>query len=185
MSVKGKVLTQELVFNKTKSDNLHSIKNLNLWGNELEDLQLIERMPNLEVISLSVNKISSLKDFAKCSKLQVLLKPRRNSIYARTASPISGRSDTLSNSPPSKCYGFTIIHVPQSKITEKSSYTTSPISSSSTTTSSPQKKNRRRRRLSSISWWKAWKTKATPPPLSKNHRRRRRRRNQGRIHRCQ
>ena len=47
MSVKGKVLTQELVFNKTKSDSLHSIKNLNLWGNELEDLQLIERMPNL------------------------------------------------------------------------------------------------------------------------------------------
>jgi hypothetical protein len=33
MSGKGKVLTQELVFNKTKSDNLHSIKNLNLWGN--------------------------------------------------------------------------------------------------------------------------------------------------------
>lgn len=47
MSGKGKVLTQELVFNKTKSDNLQSIKNLNLWGNELEDLQLIERMPNL------------------------------------------------------------------------------------------------------------------------------------------
>lgn len=41
MSGKGKVLTLELVFNKTKSDNLHSIKNLNLWGNELEDLQLI------------------------------------------------------------------------------------------------------------------------------------------------
>lgn len=32
---KGKVLTLELVFNKTKCDNLHSIKNLNLWGNEL------------------------------------------------------------------------------------------------------------------------------------------------------
>jgi hypothetical protein len=47
MSGKGKVLTLELVFNKTKSDNLQSIKNLNLWGNELEDLQLIEKMPNL------------------------------------------------------------------------------------------------------------------------------------------
>lgn len=35
MSGKGKVLTLELVFNKTKSDNLGSIKNLNLWGNEL------------------------------------------------------------------------------------------------------------------------------------------------------
>lgn len=38
---RGKVLTQELVFNKTKSDNLQNIKNLNLWGNELEDLSLI------------------------------------------------------------------------------------------------------------------------------------------------
>ena len=34
MSVaKGKPLTLELVFNKTKSDNLNNIKNLNLWGN--------------------------------------------------------------------------------------------------------------------------------------------------------
>jgi len=68
---KGKPLTLELVFNKTKSDNLNNIKNLNLWGNELEDLSLIDRMPNLEVISLSVNKINSLKDFASCSKLHV------------------------------------------------------------------------------------------------------------------
>lgn len=70
---KGKALTLELVFNKTKSDNLNNIKNLNLWGNDLEDLQLIEKMPNLEVISLSVNKINSLKDFAKCNKLHVPL----------------------------------------------------------------------------------------------------------------
>ena len=34
MSVKGKVLTQELVFNKTKSDNLHSIKDI------VEEIQL-------------------------------------------------------------------------------------------------------------------------------------------------
>jgi hypothetical protein len=70
--IKGKVLTRELVFNKTRSDNIQAIKNLNLWGNELEDLKLIEKMPNLEVISLSVNCISSLKDFATCQKLQVI-----------------------------------------------------------------------------------------------------------------
>lgn len=93
MSGKGKVLTQELVFNKTKSDNLHSIKNLNLWGNELEDLQLIERMPNLEVISLSVNKISSLKDFARCNKLQVPPQTLRNCTCARIASLTYEKSD--------------------------------------------------------------------------------------------
>jgi len=67
----GKPLTADLVFTKTKSDSLHNIKNLNLWGNDLEDLSLIEKMPNLEVISLSVNKISTLRDFSTCNKLQV------------------------------------------------------------------------------------------------------------------
>ena len=37
----GKPLTMDLVFTKTKSDNLSNIKNLNLWGNELEDLKLV------------------------------------------------------------------------------------------------------------------------------------------------
>lgn len=37
----GKPLTADLVFTKTKSDSLHNIKNLNLWGNDLEDLSLI------------------------------------------------------------------------------------------------------------------------------------------------
>lgn len=92
MTAKGKVLTLELVFNKTKSDNLQSIKNLNLWGNELEDLQLIEKMPNLEVISLSVNKISSLRDFAKCNKLQVPSYLPRNFTSAKIASTICERS---------------------------------------------------------------------------------------------
>jgi Leucine-rich repeat (LRR) protein len=69
----GKPLTTDLVFTKTKSDSLQNIKNLNLWGNDLEDLRLIEKMPNLEVVSLSVNRINSLRDFATCQKLQVLL----------------------------------------------------------------------------------------------------------------
>lgn len=34
-SSKGKTLTAELIFAKTKSDSLHNIKNLNLWGTEL------------------------------------------------------------------------------------------------------------------------------------------------------
>ena len=62
----GKPLTTDLVFTKTKSDSLQHIKNLNLWGNDLEDLRLIEKMPNLEVVSLSVNRINSLKDFSTC-----------------------------------------------------------------------------------------------------------------------
>jgi len=110
-STKGKSLTLELVFNKTKSDNLNNIKNLNLWGNELEDLQLIEKMPNLEVISLSVNKINSLKDFAKCAKLHVFLTTSRNSTFAKTASLISSKSDTSSTFPISNHCGSMITPV--------------------------------------------------------------------------
>lgn len=92
-AAKGKSLTLELVFNKTKSDNLSNIKNLNLWGNDLEDLKLIEKMPNLEVISLSVNKISSLKDFASCNKLHVSHLKSRNFISEKIVSLISEKSD--------------------------------------------------------------------------------------------
>lgn len=89
----GKPLTADLVFTKTKSDSLHNIKNLNLWGNDLEDLSLIQKMPNLEVVSLSVNRICSLKDFSHCPKLQVPCPPFRNSTSVRIASATSGRSD--------------------------------------------------------------------------------------------
>lgn len=33
---KGKILTAELILTKTKADSLYTIKNLNLWGNDLE-----------------------------------------------------------------------------------------------------------------------------------------------------
>lgn len=37
---KGNPLTTALVIAKTKSDSLHNIKNLNVWGNNL-DVELI------------------------------------------------------------------------------------------------------------------------------------------------
>lgn len=74
-----KVLTQELIRVKTKTDNLQAIKNLNLWGNEIEDVQILQEMPQVEVLSLSVNKISSLKEFSNCYKLQELYL-RKNAI---------------------------------------------------------------------------------------------------------
>ena len=33
--ITGKPLTKELIFTKTRNDNLTNIKNLNLWGNDL------------------------------------------------------------------------------------------------------------------------------------------------------
>ena len=76
----GKPLTSELVLLRSKCDGLFTVKNLNLWGNEIDDVKLLRQMPNVEVLSLSLNKISSLKEFANCSKLQELYL-RKNSVF--------------------------------------------------------------------------------------------------------
>jgi hypothetical protein len=65
-------LSENTVLQKTRVDNLKHVKNLNLWGNDLQDVSLLRDMPNVEVLSLSVNKIDSLRDFAACPKLQEL-----------------------------------------------------------------------------------------------------------------
>jgi Leucine-rich repeat (LRR) protein len=68
----GKPLTPELVLTRSKADRLENVKNLNLWGNDLEDVKILREMPNVEVLSLSVNKISSLRDFRYCNNLSEL-----------------------------------------------------------------------------------------------------------------
>eukprot|EP00330_Aristerostoma_sp_ATCC50986_P007627 CAMPEP_0114580694 /NCGR_PEP_ID=MMETSP0125-20121206/4922_1 /TAXON_ID=485358 ORGANISM="Aristerostoma sp., Strain ATCC 50986" /NCGR_SAMPLE_ID=MMETSP0125 /ASSEMBLY_ACC=CAM_ASM_000245 /LENGTH=180 /DNA_ID=CAMNT_0001772397 /DNA_START=39 /DNA_END=581 /DNA_ORIENTATION=+ len=55
------------------------IKKINLWGNDIEEVKLLRQMPNVEILSLSVNKIASLKEFANCPKLQELYL-RRNMV---------------------------------------------------------------------------------------------------------
>ena len=71
-------MTPDLISAKTRCDNLLLIKNLNLWGNEIEDVRLLRQMPNIEILSLSVNRISSLKEFANCKKLQELFLRKNN-----------------------------------------------------------------------------------------------------------
>lgn len=68
----GKTLTPELIQMKCKTDKLVNIKNLNLWGNDLEDISLVKEMPNIEICSLSLNKITSLRDFGSLKKLTEL-----------------------------------------------------------------------------------------------------------------
>ncbi len=65
-------LTAELIRTRTKTDNLFYIKKFTLCNHDLDDIRILRQMPNIEVLSLSVNKINSLKEFANCSKLQEL-----------------------------------------------------------------------------------------------------------------
>ena len=60
---------------------LHQIVKLNLWGNDLCDVAFLKNLPNLEVVALTVNQLSTLEDFQQCYKLKELYL-RKNSIPA-------------------------------------------------------------------------------------------------------
>lgn len=65
-------LTQALVLGRTKAGSLEEVKNLNLWGQDITDVSILARMPGVEVLSLSVNRIPTLRDFQGCLQLQEL-----------------------------------------------------------------------------------------------------------------
>jgi hypothetical protein len=71
-------LTATLVLAKTKVDNLALVKNLNLWGSDLENVAVIRQLPNLEVLALSVNRITSLADMTYCTALRELYLRKNN-----------------------------------------------------------------------------------------------------------
>ncbi|XP_075988212.1 uncharacterized protein LOC142984472 isoform X2 [Anticarsia gemmatalis] len=72
-------LTEEMVIARSKQSDLTAIKKLNCWGAELGDVSLLRRMPNVEVLALSINKIRTLVDFAGCRRLRELY-VRKNEI---------------------------------------------------------------------------------------------------------
>mmetsp|Transcript_82802 Transcript_82802/g.134270 ORF Transcript_82802/g.134270 Transcript_82802/m.134270 type:complete len:296 (+) Transcript_82802:172-1059(+) len=73
------ILTEEMILVKTRCKDMERVRNLNMFGSDLEDVSILKRMQNLEVLSLSCNKISSLHSFTHCIKLQELYL-RKNSI---------------------------------------------------------------------------------------------------------
>ncbi|CAI2379146.1 unnamed protein product [Moneuplotes crassus] len=75
----GKKLTEEMIRDKTNIDDIEQVKDLNFWANDLEDVSILSRMPSIETISLSLNKISSLSFFRSCIKLEELFL-RKNKI---------------------------------------------------------------------------------------------------------
>lgn len=72
-------LTYELIKEKTKGKELDSIKKLNCWASNLKDISIIRELTNLEVLTLSVNKIVTLKYIQHCKHLTELY-IRNNSI---------------------------------------------------------------------------------------------------------
>lgn len=66
-------LTAYMIFNKTRANSLTDVRTLNMWGYNLKDVSIFQQMPNVEVVSLSMNEISTLRDFSSCMKLRELL----------------------------------------------------------------------------------------------------------------
>ena len=66
----SKKLTKDLILSRLSTDNLDTIKTLNLWGNNLEDISLISEMPSLEIISLSNNNIKDIKPLKNLNNLK-------------------------------------------------------------------------------------------------------------------
>ena len=59
-----------MILSKCKTDKLSAVKNINLWGNDIDNLTVLRDCPNLEIVSLSLNKVQTLKDLAYCEKVQ-------------------------------------------------------------------------------------------------------------------
>lgn len=67
--LKMSTLTRNYILAKTKKSDLKDVKHLNIWGSELRDVSVLRELINVEVLSLSVNSINSLSDFAQCHAL--------------------------------------------------------------------------------------------------------------------
>lgn len=65
-------LTEDMIVARTRVSDMNHVKKLNCWGAELSDISVIRKLTNVEVLSLSVNTISTLADIQNCKNLQEL-----------------------------------------------------------------------------------------------------------------
>ncbi|XP_024415737.2 cilia- and flagella-associated protein 410 isoform X1 [Desmodus rotundus] len=76
-------LTRKMVLSRAKASELHNVRKLNCWGSRLTDISICREMPSLEVITLSVNSVSTLEPMSRCQQLSELYL-RRNRIASLT-----------------------------------------------------------------------------------------------------
>ncbi|XP_022232621.2 cilia- and flagella-associated protein 410 [Drosophila obscura] len=73
------ILTEQMVETKSKVSDIHRVISLNACGIDLHDISILQRMPRIEVLVLSVNKIRSLESLQNCLRLKEVYL-RRNEI---------------------------------------------------------------------------------------------------------
>ncbi|XP_015262348.1 PREDICTED: protein C21orf2 isoform X1 [Gekko japonicus] len=65
-------LTRKAVLSRAKATELGSVRKLNCWGSRLTDISICHELPNVEVITFSVNNISDLEPVSQCQHLTEL-----------------------------------------------------------------------------------------------------------------
>jgi len=74
-------LTEDMIVGRTRVSDLASVRKLNCWGADLTDISVLRLLDQVEVLSLSVNNITSLEDIQHCCNLKELF-VRKNKIAA-------------------------------------------------------------------------------------------------------
>ena len=65
------MLTKEIILTKyPKYSDINEIKNLNIFGEDIQDISILSKMKNLEILSLSSNKISILSPLSNCINIR-------------------------------------------------------------------------------------------------------------------
>ncbi|CAJ0578986.1 unnamed protein product, partial [Mesorhabditis spiculigera] len=64
-------LTESIVYIRTKA-SVENVKKLNLWGCDIDNIEICAQMKKLEILSLSNNKISTLTPLKNCENLTEL-----------------------------------------------------------------------------------------------------------------
>lgn len=65
-------LSENLILQKARVSDMQSVKSLNLWGCNLEDVTCISKASGLEILTLSVNAIRSLDSICECKGIREL-----------------------------------------------------------------------------------------------------------------
>jgi len=65
-------LSEEMIIARTRVSDMGHVKKLNCWGADLTDVSVLRKLKNVEVLSLSVNSITTLADVQDCKNLQVV-----------------------------------------------------------------------------------------------------------------
>jgi hypothetical protein len=65
------MLTKEFILSKNpKHSEISDIKTLNIWGQDITDISILSKMPNIEILSASSNNISSLSPLSSCLNMR-------------------------------------------------------------------------------------------------------------------